>query len=198
MRYQGGVKSDILTDVKAGDKVVILEEMENWSKVATSDGFLGYVENKRLENLRSETLIPVTDYQEPEYTSIRRDHKISLGWHQVTSEAANSTLSTVLDGVSGMNVISPTWFFLSDNAVSYTHLDVYKRQVKTLVEGGNAAGQRCGRAFRASGLYLPAAGAGSVNSHVNMAHAFLRTGIQHPDQIVYHSLLIHKISSFYS
>lgn len=59
--------------------MVILEEMENWSKVATSDGFLGYVENKRLENLRSETLIPVTDYQEPEYTSIRRDHKISLG-----------------------------------------------------------------------------------------------------------------------
>ena len=122
VRYQGGVKSDILTDVKAGDKVVILEEMENWSKVATSDGFLGYVENKRLENLRSETLIPVTDYQEPEYTSIRRDHKISLGWHQVTSEAANSTLSTVLDGVSGMNVISPTWFFLSDNEGNFVSI----------------------------------------------------------------------------
>ena len=122
VRYQGGVKSDILTDVKAGDKVVILEEMENWSKVATSDGFLGYVENKRLENLRSETLIPVTDYQEPEYTSIRREHKISLGWHQVTSEAANSTLSTVLDGVSGMNVISPTWFFLSDNEGNFVSI----------------------------------------------------------------------------
>ena len=33
----------------------------------------------------------------------------------MTSEAANSTLSEVLEGVSGMNVISPTWFFLSDN-----------------------------------------------------------------------------------
>lgn len=115
VRYQGGVKSDILTDLTAGDKVVILEEMENWSKVATADGYLGYVENKRLENRRSETLIPVTDYQEPEYTSIRRDHKINLGWHQVTSESANSTLESVLDGISGMNVISPTWFFLSDD-----------------------------------------------------------------------------------
>ena len=115
VRYQGGVKSDILTDLSAGDKVVILEEMENWSKVATADGYLGYVENKRLENRRSETLIPVTDYQEPEYTSIRRDHKINLGWHQVTSESANSTLESVLDGISGMNVISPTWFFLSDD-----------------------------------------------------------------------------------
>ena len=115
VRYQGGVKSDILTDLSAGDKVVILEERENWSKVATADGYLGYVENKRLENRRSETLIPVTDYQEPEYTSIRRDHKINLGWHQVTSESANSTLESVLDGISGMNVISPTWFFLSDD-----------------------------------------------------------------------------------
>ena len=115
VRYQGGVKSDILTDLSAGDKVFILEEMENWSKVATADGYLGYVENKRLENRRSETLIPVTDYQEPEYTSIRRDHKINLGWHQVTSESANSTLESVLDGISGMNVISPTWFFLSDD-----------------------------------------------------------------------------------
>ena len=115
VRYQGGIKSDILTEVSAGDQVTVLETMENWSRVATQDGFIGYVENRRLKNLRSETLIPVTDYQEPEYTSVRREHKISLGWHQVTSEAANSTLSEVLEGVSGMNVISPTWFFLSDN-----------------------------------------------------------------------------------
>ena len=83
--------------------------------MATEDGFLGYVENKRLKNQHSETLIPVTDYQEPEYTSIRRDYKINLGWHQVTSESANSTLESVLDGITGMNVISPTWFFLSDD-----------------------------------------------------------------------------------
>ena len=115
VRYQGGIKSDILTEAAAGDKVTVLEKMETWSEVVTQDGFIGYVENKRLENERSETLIPVTDYVEPEYTSIHRDYKISLGWHQVTSEAANSTLSEVLEGVSGMNVISPTWFFLSDN-----------------------------------------------------------------------------------
>ena len=115
VRYQGGIKSDILTEASRGDQVVVLEQMETWSKVATQDGFIGYVENKRLENLRSETLIPVTDYEEPEYTSIHRDYKISLGWHQVTSEAGNDTLDEVLEGASGLNVISPTWFFLSDN-----------------------------------------------------------------------------------
>ena len=122
VRYQGGIKSDILTEVSAGDPVVVLETMETWSKVATRDGFIGYVENKRLENARSETLIPVTDYTEPEYTSIRRDHRISLGWHQVTSESANSTLSEVLEGTDGMNVISPTWFFLSDDEGSFVSI----------------------------------------------------------------------------
>ena len=122
VRYQGGIKSDILTEAGAGDPVTVLDTMETWSRVATRDGFIGYVENKRLTNMRSEMRIPVADYQEPEYTSVRRDHKISLGWHQVTSEAANSTLSEVLDGVSGMNVISPTWFFLSDNEGSFVSI----------------------------------------------------------------------------
>ena len=122
VRYQGGIKSNILTKVQAGTQVTVLETMETWSKIVTQDGFIGYVENKRLKNERSETLIPVTDYAEPEYTSVRRDHKISLGWHQVTSEAANSTLSEVLDGVSGMNVICPTWFFLSDGEGSFVSI----------------------------------------------------------------------------
>ena len=115
VRYQGGVKSDILTDLVKGDKITVLETLENWSKVVTADGFIGYVENKRLDNQRTESKIPVTDYVEPEYTSIRRDYRINLGWHQVISETANATLDAALSGVTGMNVISPTWFFLSDN-----------------------------------------------------------------------------------
>ena len=122
VRYQGGVKSDVLTDVKAGDRVRVLEELENWSKVATRDGFIGYVENKRLENQRTEAPIPVTDYTEPEYPSIHRDYKICLGWHQVTSQEANSTLDSVLEGTVGMNVISPTWFALSHNDGSFASI----------------------------------------------------------------------------
>ncbi len=76
VRVLGGVKSEILKDMTAGDKVIILEEMESWSKVKTGDSIIGYVENKRLENTAAESPIPVTDYVEPEYTSITRDHKI--------------------------------------------------------------------------------------------------------------------------
>ena len=77
VRILGGVKSEILKDVSVGEKVTVLERMETWSKVKTEDAVIGYVENKRLSESRSELPIPVTDYTEPEYTSLTRDHKVS-------------------------------------------------------------------------------------------------------------------------
>ena len=122
VRYQGGVKSDVLEEVKKGDKVVVLEEMENWSKVKTTDSIIGYVENKRLGNKHAETPDAVVDYLEPEYTSQTREHKINLAWHQVTTQAANSTFPGVLSAAKGVNVISPTWYSLSDNMGAFTNI----------------------------------------------------------------------------
>ena len=48
VRYRGGVKSDILREVARGETVTILEELENWVKVKTSDALIGYIEKKRL------------------------------------------------------------------------------------------------------------------------------------------------------
>lgn len=48
VRVRGGIKSEVLTTLEAGSKVRILEAMENWSKVETEDGFIGYVRNKRI------------------------------------------------------------------------------------------------------------------------------------------------------
>ena len=120
VRYRGGIKSDILTDVSKGDKVVILEEMETWTKVKTQDGFIGYVENKRLGTPMTEEPLPVTDYQEPVYESNTRDYKISLVWHGIYSAAGNDTLGQVTKNMKGVNVISPTWFSLSDNEGNFT------------------------------------------------------------------------------
>ena len=120
VRVLGGVKSEILEDVAAGDKVILLEQMETWSKVKTADSVIGYIENKRLEEPRAELPIPVTDYEEPEYTSLTRDHKINLGWHVVAGVAGNDTLDAVTANTKGLNVISPTWFKLSDNEGNFT------------------------------------------------------------------------------
>lgn len=120
VRVKGGVKSEILTDVQKGGQVSVLEQMETWSKVKTADSVIGYVENKRLTGIRSEQPIPVTDYQEPEYTSLTRDHKINLGWHVVASAGGNDTFNSVTANAGNLNVISPTWFKLCDNEGGYT------------------------------------------------------------------------------
>lgn len=115
VRYQGGIKSDILTDVSEGDTVVILEEMENWTKVKTQDSYIGYVENKRLGEQSTETTEPVTSYTEPVYESNTRDYKINLGWHSLGGVEGNVTLESVVAQTKGLNVISPTWFRLTGN-----------------------------------------------------------------------------------
>lgn len=120
VRIRGGVKSEILEDVQQGDKVTVLEQMETWSKVKTADSIIGYVENKRLSDIRNEQPIPVTDYEEPEYTSVTRDYKINLGWHVIAGTAGNDTLGSVTANTKGLNVISPTWFKLSDNNGGFT------------------------------------------------------------------------------
>jgi spore germination protein YaaH len=120
VRYQGGIKSDILTDVQKGDRVIVLEEMENWTKVKTQDAYIGYVENKKLGEQTTETPVPVTDYEEPVYQSNTRDYKINLAWHAVAGIAGNDTLTTVMQNTKSINVISPTWFSLSDNEGNFT------------------------------------------------------------------------------
>ncbi len=134
VRYQGGVKSPILTEVVQGDSVTVLEEMENWSKVKTGDAFIGYVENKRLEKEGGSSLEIEAQPQEgdasanvggqsflnPEFTSISRPYKINLAWHAVAGTAGNDTLVSVLEKTEGVNVISPTWFALTNNAGDFS------------------------------------------------------------------------------
>ena len=120
VRYQGGVKSDILTDVPKGTEVIVLEEMEKWSKVKAEGAFIGYVENKRLSGQTTVEPEPVTDYVEPVYESNTRDHKINLAWHVVAGTAGNDTLVPLMQPTKSINVVSPTWFALSDNEGNFT------------------------------------------------------------------------------
>lgn len=123
IRYQGGVKSSILADVAEGDRVTVLEEMETWSKVKTEDAIIGYVENKRLKqdggSAAGIEAQPVEEgeavFANPVFTSISRPYKINLAWHAVAGTAGNDTLVSVLGNTKGINVISPTWFALTNN-----------------------------------------------------------------------------------
>lgn len=109
IRYRGGIKSDILADVAKGTELTLIEELDNWSQVATPDGFDGYVAKEDLTASEEKDVEYDGSYKE-EFTSLKRDHKINLAWHQVTSEDANAGLAQTLEGITGINVISPTWF----------------------------------------------------------------------------------------
>lgn len=113
VRYQGGIKSPILTSAPKGTKLVVLEEMEEWSEVLTPDGYIGYVRNKKLNASYEE--ITSREFEEPVYTSIQRDHKINLVWHQITSMESNYSLLYDIAEMKGVNVISPTWFSIISN-----------------------------------------------------------------------------------
>jgi len=115
IRQLGGIKSPILRELEKGEVVELLEEMETWSKVKTSDSIIGYVENKRMENPGSEREIPVTDYVAEEYTSLQLPGRLSLGWHSIGGAAGNDTLEEMAAEAQGINVIAPTWYSLTDN-----------------------------------------------------------------------------------
>ena len=114
IRVLGGVKSPVLREVSKGEEVVFLEEGDPWSKVRTDDGFIGYIQNKRLGNHFAKTF--TSDFQEPAFPSVTRDHKICLAWHQMLSAIGNDAFDEVTANAGPLNTIAPTWFFISDTA----------------------------------------------------------------------------------
>ena len=120
LRIRGGVKSALITEVPSGAEVTVLEQMENWSRVRTEDGQVGYLPNRRLKETEAKTL--VSTFQEPEYTSISMDEPVVLVWHQVTNLSANQAMQTLISATKGVNVIAPTWFMLTDNSGNYESL----------------------------------------------------------------------------
>lgn len=114
LRYQGGIKSQILTSLEKDDKVTVLEAMETWSKVKTSDGYLGYVENTRLSATEPIKDAPVTGayVAKDDYLANPLQDKIVLGWHQIFYADDGSNLNSILPAsATAMNVVCPTWFY---------------------------------------------------------------------------------------
>lgn len=123
VREKGGIKSPVLTTVKKGDLVSILETGNKWYKVCTEDGFIGYMREKALGG--AQNVVQESTSEPVEYTKISRDHPINLAWHQVTNQSANSNIESVLASAKGVNVISPTWFYLDGDDGSIASLASY-------------------------------------------------------------------------
>lgn len=113
VRYRGGIKSPIITEATGGSIVTVLDQMDKWSQILTADGYIGYVKNSRLKGIATTTRDTV--YASPDYTSIHMDGKVNLVWHQINYAEMNSEFASDTEAVTGVNVISPTWYFLQNN-----------------------------------------------------------------------------------
>lgn len=121
VRFEPNIKSPILTDAVKGDILYVLppdaeaetELPEDWTRVRTGNGFVGYIRNKYLGEKGQETKEP--NYADPEYPSIQKDYTINMAWHQVTNADANNSVLEAIAKTKGLTTISPTWFFLNDN-----------------------------------------------------------------------------------
>ena len=114
VRVKGGIKSPVLKELAAGDTVEVLEQMDEWSKVKTQDAIIGYLENKRMDEIETIQEMPVTDYEAPAYEGYEMDGKVCLGFHSIGATIGNTTFYDMASSAKGMNVIAPTWFSLCD------------------------------------------------------------------------------------
>lgn len=114
IRVKADIKSDILKEIKQGTKLYVIKEEKEWIQVCSEDGIIGYVRKKDMNTVQAQQ--EDIEFTAPEYTCISRSGTINLVWHQVTSAGGNKQLSNLVAAMKGVNVISPTWIKLSDNA----------------------------------------------------------------------------------
>ena len=102
VKYKDTMFSKVVDKLKKGEKVICIEKLENnWTKVRTLDGYIGYVKTKTLHNE-----IYVRNNIEKE----QRIEKINLVWDYYSEYASAPDRSGTQ--IEGVNIVSPAFFSL--------------------------------------------------------------------------------------
>jgi len=92
----------------------VIKRMESgWLRIVTEDGLPGYVDGENVEF--ADSITPQSTFNAPEYSHLLMNEEVILAWHQTTNQTANDSLADALAHTRGINVISPTWFSVTDN-----------------------------------------------------------------------------------
>lgn len=123
VRYRGGIKSPVLEYVSKGDRLEYDDDIDEWIKVTTVSGYTGYVKKSEV----SDTFEYVREQKAvEEHNFLLKNEKITLAWFQVSGTAGNSSIDNNISTISGVNVIAPTWYSVTDasgNMSSYASAD---------------------------------------------------------------------------
>ena len=113
VRYRGGIKSPVLEYVQKGDRLVYEDDLDDWIKVTTATGYTGYIKKSEA----SDTFAYIREeknYETHNYNM--KDDKITLAWFQVSGVAGNSGIDNNIATASGVNVLAPTWYSVTDSS----------------------------------------------------------------------------------
>lgn len=113
VRTGASIKDEILAIGDAGASWSVAGEDGDWTELVTDDDIRGYIRTKELGE--KYTVTTSNDYQAPMYTSVSRKDKVNMVWHAVYDMNDNDKIYGLLDATEGVNVVSPTWYQLSDS-----------------------------------------------------------------------------------
>lgn len=113
IRVLNGPKSPILEDLEKGETIYVVRDTGKWSFVVSEKGVMGYMRNNKIGSQTTETV--ETTLSQRTYNHLTFNGKVNMAWHQVTAQAANDQIASVLAESGDINVISPTWFYINSN-----------------------------------------------------------------------------------
>lgn len=123
LRVGPNKKYDYLLELKGGQEVLVDTDAppENeYQKIITLDGIEGYVP----EEYVAEKIEKAWTTEKPEdvFGQLALGEKVCLGWHQMTYAGGTTDMEAKVSQAACLNVISPTWFALSDNRGNFSSL----------------------------------------------------------------------------
>ncbi|NLC18723.1 MAG: glycosyl hydrolase family 18 [Clostridiales bacterium] len=117
LRTEPDIKSPILRILPVGTSLMLVNTEEapkkGFIKVMTEDGIKGYVRQKHTKESVYKTVS--SSYQAPVYSSQKRSKKINMAFHQIFNTDAADKLESLIAETKQLNVVSPTFFAVSDN-----------------------------------------------------------------------------------
>lgn len=123
VRTGPGKKYPYYVEIPEGSRVFVEEDIQQeheYMAITTMDGVLGYIPIERVEKKVSE---PWKFDKVPEkFEQLTNAKSVCLGWHQVTNNTGSAWLPSSIDQATEMNVISPTWYALTDNNGNFSSL----------------------------------------------------------------------------
>ena len=111
---------------EAGDKVWVkddkvylnltyVQEYTDLDAYITKDPYRIAIQYK-FKNVKTVTVKKNRSFKREQYSYLTMDSKVNMVWHQVTSTDANAYFADATANMTGVNVISPTWFYLTDTS----------------------------------------------------------------------------------